>query len=305
MTSKPGRFTMSMDFELGWGVVETGHWRVRERAGVYERLRPVMREVLDELDALEIGLTWAAVGGMASPRGALEFDHLPPVLRTCSTRFVAEARESTRDGRDLVEMVCGARTPQDLGSHSFSHARFSAPEYDDDARQHDLVLAQAALAKWGPAPVSFVFPENDAPSLLPVAEAGLSHARLAPATGGRLTGRAGKLMAKLRTPPFAGPAPAPVGLRAETGTMFFHWPLEDRFGLRRRLAMRQSDRALTAAEQGGAVHFWLHPFNLAEIPGLKDRFFAMLRRVAEMRDRGAIHVATMADTPPAEAVPVT
>jgi len=295
MTSDPGRFTLSMDFELGWGVVETGQWRARERAGVYERLRPVMRRTLDMLDTLEIPLTWAAVGGMASPQEALEFDHLPSHLQECSHRFVTEARQSTRDGRDLVDMVRASRVPHDLGSHSFSHARFSAPGYDDAARHHDLTLAQKALMHWGGAPISFIFPENDAASLVPVVQAGLRHVRLAPA-GVAATGSLAKLSAKLARPPAAGPVQAPQGLSAETGTMFFHWPLQDRFGLRRRMAMRQSAMALqAAATQGCAIHYWLHPFNLAEIPGLEERFNALMHTVADLRDRGAIRVATIAD----------
>ena len=37
-----GKVTVSLDFEIGWGAVETGLWKPRQAKGVYTDLRPAM-----------------------------------------------------------------------------------------------------------------------------------------------------------------------------------------------------------------------------------------------------------------------
>lgn len=289
--SKVGFFTFSMDFELGWGSITNDRWRARERANVYERLRGTLRRVLAELDALEIPLTWATVGAMVAHQPQHDLEHLTDKLREQTKAFLSEAQQMTVDGRDLLEMVQNSRVSHDIGSHSFSHARFDSEGYNDSARSKDLRLARVALEKWDIDPISFVFPENNAPSLAALPQAGIRVARLAPNS---IPG--GKVVAKLRRPPFVKSTLRHDGVRTETGTMFFHWPVGDHFGLRRNITLSQSRRALAAAAQDRqAVHYWLHPFNLTEIPGLLDQFLRLLHEVAMLRDEGKIQVVTMAN----------
>lgn len=296
LSSRPGRLIVSFDFEIGWGSIENGMWRSRERAGVYSGLRKSLKTFIATLNSLEIAASWATVGAMISEPGPDDFAHLPNDARTKTCEFFADAGAETRDGRDLFDLVAMANTPQDIGSHTYSHLRFSYPGFDADARLADMTKARAALARADiHNPQSFVYPLNHAQSRTELAQTGFSMVRTAPLSPPRT--RLGKLWsAAMDRPPAAAIANAPDGTTLLSGSLFFNWGTGRSAPLRRALITRQTDRGLRhAARTGTALHLWLHPFNLAETPGLLDGLTATLTNAARLRDRGELQIATMAD----------
>jgi hypothetical protein len=287
-----GKLHISFDFEIGWGVWENGRWRERQARGVYRDLRPALRRFIDFLDVREISLSWAAVGGMISDSPAAHLDHLPVAAQNMIRGFLADAEEPTRDGRDLFAIVAGSKTGQQIGSHSFSHTRFTYPGYDLAAQTEDLRLARAALAQHGVTADMFVFPVNDVASWPALAANGFRVGRTRPVSETRHRGRVGRLLHLVN----AGPPPVAeqvnaAGVCEHSGSLFYNW-----FGrsasLRRPIVNRQARMSLASLAQGtGDQHWWLHPWNLVDTPGLFDDLTQLLDYAAKLRDQGRMAFA--------------
>lgn len=298
-TKTSGQLVLSFDFEVGWGTIVNQWWRRRERQGVYSELRPVLRRLLAALDEMEVPATWATVGGMLASPNDLTFDHLPEELQRLSASFASEAAESTRDGRDLFELILGTRIEHEIGFHTYSHASFGTPGYDNEGQEIDLGLGLAQLAKWGEEPVSFVFPENDASSFPPLTKFGLKVARLAPTMSSRWQPTSNlihRIWSKVGPPPFAQEETLECGLKTQSGSMFFNWHGRPFLGLRRQLVLAQAYRGMRAAvEHGTTVHYWLHPFNLAESPELLSDLVALLEQACILPARDGLRIVRMGD----------
>ena len=288
----PNRITVSLDFELGWGSIENGKWREREKAGVYRELRPQIGRLAAFIEAREIPLTWAVVGGMADDASASDFDHLPLDARPHYASFLREAENDTKDGSDLLDRLQSLRTKQDLGSHSYSHLRFDWPGYDHEARRRDLELSRDALASRGIDAKSFVYPLNIIDDHAAATEAGIKTARL-PAP--MAATKAGKLLSRTLTPPPAAQrTEREDGLILDQGSMLFVWGTKSDWRLRKVLVLRQARLGLERAKRGGGdLHLWLHPFNLVEVNGLFDELCSFLDEAATLRDSGKILIEPM------------
>lgn len=289
----PGKLIITLDFEIGWGVWESERWRARQAKGVYTRLRPALRSFIEFLDEREIALCWATVGAMIAPRTGGEFDHLPDAAQAHIARFLAEAEQPTIEGRDLFDMVAGAKTRQQIASHSYSHTRFDYPGYDTAMQQADLELARRTLREAGAESEAFVFPENIITTFDAPAAVGHRVARTLPLRQ-RPTGIArldGVLERTVLAPPLARDSTNPLGIAEQTGSMFFNWWGRGA-GLRKTLVERQARLGLQrAAREGGTLHLWLHPFNLTDSPGLAQAIRSFLDEAAAMRDRGGLSFA--------------
>ena len=290
------RLTISMDFELGWGAIETGLWRLRQFKGVYEELRPVLRDFCDFLEERQLALTWATVGAAIDEPRQRDFEHLPTDAQAAVLSFQKNADEKTTDARDLLDMLSGLKTCQDIGSHSYSHTRFNWPGYDAHARERDVRLSLECLRVRECDPVSFVYPLNIVDDHTVANRGGVKLVRLPPGVAGS---RLGKLVERSVKAPPAARFDSPGGnLPAmETGSALFAWPVRPDAPLRRMLTNRHATLGLNAAtkQDGHDLHIWLHPFNLVEVPHLAGDLRAFLSRAAEYRDAGRLRVATMAD----------
>ncbi|MEP0189424.1 MAG: hypothetical protein ABJP70_02900 [Erythrobacter sp.] len=291
--TQTGKLTITLDFEIGWGVWESDRWRVRESKGVYRELRPALRSFVDFLDSREIALCWATVGAMISPRRAEEFAHLPLAAQTHIARFLKQAETPTIEGRDLFDMVIAARTPQQIASHSYSHTRFNYPGFTAAMQTEDLKRARTALDLAGAASDAFVFPENVITGFEAANAAGHRVARTLPLIT-RHTG-IGKLDSVLRrtvaTPPLAQDSANALGIAEQSGSMFFNW-----WGrgakLRRVMTERQARIGLDhAIEEDGILHLWLHPFNLTDSVGMADSIRTFLDYFVDRRDAGKTEIA--------------
>lgn len=287
-----GSFTISLDFELGWGAIESNLWAWRQGKGVYRDLRPVMRKFVDHLDSLEISLTWATVGAMISDPQPDDFVHLPEAARAGILTFLQEADAPTRDGRDLFDVVAGAKVVQDIGSHTFSHMRWGLPGFDRSSKLQEMTQACRSLSGYGIDPKSFVYPLNQVADLDVLSETGFAIARTAPR---RPASRFGKMTEMLAgRSPGSRLARRADGLVTETGSLLYVWGVRRDWPVRRHLIRQQVRRALRRiAGSDQQFHIWLHPFNLAETPHLLEDSLALLTKAARLRDAGKIEITSM------------
>lgn len=290
-----GKFTISLDFELGWGALETGLWEVREKRGVYKHLRDSIRDITTLLDELEISITWATVGAMVSNPKIGDFDYLPEPFSTRAKNFLKAAQDTSRDGRDLLDQLLSMGTKQDIGSHSFSHTRFQVENFGDEAKRIELDKASHALKNFGITPRSFVFPVNQVASLDIVQQSGIEVARL-PAK--MAATKIGKLAERIRGDlPSAEREPYANNFFTENGTMLFHWGNNKNSHLKRKLVNHQSKLALRKASTSDYnFHIWLHPFNLAEIKFLQADLTTLIKQAAKLRDQGQLDISPICPT---------
>jgi len=287
-----GSLHISFDFEAGWGVWENGRWKARQARGIYRDLRPALQSFMNFLADRDIELSWATVGGMITPDAAAQLDHLPPAAQLAIREFIADAEPMTRDGRDLFDIVAGCRTKQQIGSHSFSHTRFTYPGYGLEAQTQDLALAQAALKKQGHSSDMFVFPVNDVDNFAALGDNGIRVGRTRPVRKNmsrtRLINRA-KLL--LSPPPYVEETVNQQGVVEHSGSLFFNWYGRSA-SLRRVAVKRHANMGLNnAVRDKRALHLWLHPFNLVESKGLMSDLMRYLDRAASLRDKGRLSIS--------------
>ncbi len=293
------RVILSLDFECGWGGIESGRYLIRQKAGVFKALRPVMKKFVKELDALELPAVWATVGALVSSPAKGDFSHLPVDAQDKVHNFLATADPLTRDGRDLLDIVLSSKIPHEIASHGFSHTRFDYKGLDVERQMEDLEKSIIAIKEiTGCRPYSFVFPQNIVPSFTAPDKAGFKVARDIQKSGFlAYRNRTMRIAEQLwRTPPPAQEKRVGNNLRAHSASLFLNWGSGKSASLRRALTLLQAKRALKRTAQGkGDSHFWLHPYNLAEIPYLFDGVIEVLKKAAKLRDKGFLDISTMSD----------
>ncbi|MDZ7662815.1 polysaccharide deacetylase family protein [Thiohalophilus sp.] len=291
------RVILSLDFECGWGGIESGRYLTREKNGVYKRLRPILKQFLVELDALEFPAVWATVGAMVSSPEPGDFSHLPESVQERICRFLVESESKTQDGRDLFDALLSSSVAHEIASHTFSHTRFDYHGYDVRSQSEDLNKSIDILESYsGVRPVSLVFPQNIVPSYAAAASAGFKVARVPHDSSNstvknRFTRFAQQI---LKEPPPVYEKECVPGVISHAATLFFNWGVGKSSSIRRLLILRQAKRALLRTALGnGDTHFWLHPYNLAETPRLLDGLLVVLREAVSLRDRGLLDITTM------------
>lgn len=162
-----GTITISIDFELRWGV----HDRLGLDIGRYqenleEELR-VVPELLRLFKQYGVRATWAIVGGIACNDWSDYFRRAPTPPRYSNRRFAFDPRYSDIDpaghlhfAPGLVDLI--ASSPgQELGTHTFSHLLLGEAGVSADDVAADLAAAvRIHQERIGVAPVSLVFPRN-------------------------------------------------------------------------------------------------------------------------------------------------
>jgi peptidoglycan/xylan/chitin deacetylase (PgdA/CDA1 family) len=313
--ARKGVFTLSIDFELLWGTVDLhGPERFRraceiERAIVIDRL-------LSLLDTHAIPATWCVLGHLFLSECRRSGGVAHPELVRPHHRWVHgdwlqhdpcsdESRAPLFYGRSLVDKIRTCRTPQEIGSHSFSHAIFSDEGCSREAAASELSASVEAAREIGLELRSFAFPRN-----------GVGHQDLLPQFGIRsyrgpaprwyerresptALHRLARLWAVVAAtpPPVVTPAQAGPGLTNVPASMIY-FPMH---GVRRyvsasRRVLRVRKGLHAAIRRGGVFHLWFHPTNLADEPeamfrGLRE----ILATVEGLVREGRLDVATMAD----------
>ncbi|MBD8882438.1 polysaccharide deacetylase family protein [Rhodanobacter sp. 7MK24] len=161
-----GTFTISIDFELYWGVRDTrGLDAFRNRL---DGARKAIPRMLDLFEQHQVHATWATVGFLFCRNRDAALSAAPTVKpgyknsALCPYRYLEQSADL--DGRyhfapDLVDLI--AATPgQEIASHTFSHYYCREAGQTVAAFRADLAAAVRTAAAQGIALRSLVFPRN-------------------------------------------------------------------------------------------------------------------------------------------------
>lgn len=168
MTTTPGTFVISLDFELMWGV------RDLELAGQKRNLLPtrqVVPRLLELFKKYEIHATWATVGflffnsrdqllaSLPERKPGYQNNYLSPYPSISEEIGVNEEQDPLHYAPSLIRMI--RETPfQELGTHTFSHYYCLEEGQTGQDFQADLQAAIRAGDEFGCKIESIVFPRN-------------------------------------------------------------------------------------------------------------------------------------------------
>ena len=163
-----GIFTISLDFELHWGVFDKKNRE--DRKTCYRNTIAVMPRILELFAKYGVHATWATVGSlMAADR--YQWERLKPavqpaymIARYSPYRWVTEnglleEHYWAHFAPDSVAQVL-QYPGQELGTHTFSHFYCLEMQSEPAAFGADLEAAIRAAALFSSRPVSLVFPRN-------------------------------------------------------------------------------------------------------------------------------------------------
>jgi hypothetical protein len=274
-----GRFVISLDFEMFWGVCDAqtvaaygqnvlGEWQA------VPRLLTLFRQH-------GIRVTWATVGMLMcrdfAQWRAIRPAVLPGYLRADCSPYAKEemAREHPRlfFARPLVERIL-ATPGQELGSHTYSHFYCREPGATPEQFAADLQCAQDVAAELGTQCRTLVLPRNqvvqDFLAVLPgagirVYRGNVRHwlYRDGDAVAGGVAGRAARFADACI--PLSG-----AGAVREQGghdlvnlpASRFLYPCSALHGGLLELRLRRIRQGMSAAAKAGSVfHLWWHPHN--------------------------------------------
>ncbi len=311
-----GRFVISLDFELHWGVRD--QWSVDQYRSNLLGVREVVPRILELFEGCQIHATWATVGFlMAEDRDEL-LDHLPDVRgaymdpRLDPYTELPTVGQNERDdpfhyAPSLVQLVAMA-PDQEIATHTLSHFYVLDPGVSDDAFRADIKAALGLAASHHLAPTSIVFPRNQvsAPALRICQELGL--------TAFRGTERAWYQHPRRGTDPQIARVCRLVDAYVPLGTHHlqhahevsgvvnvpqtrFLRPCHGSFGRLDAVRLARIDAAMTAAAEAQKIfHLWWHPHNFGADPASNLAFLAkIIERYARLRDSFGFNSMTMCE----------
>jgi hypothetical protein len=281
-------FILSLDTEIAWGTV--GSAALARSAYCFDNYRPLVRRLIALLDHYEIPATWAVVGHL--------FLH-PGDKRAISTKMPP----AWYHGPDVVEAIRGARTPHEIGTHTFSHLFTS--EITREIWEADLARCIEIHHEIGLPLRSLVYPRNQIAYTDTLNRYGIIAYRGAEASWyrhfPRLAVRAGHLLDRaIGLPPstynLSGLKVSDQLVNLPASQFLMHYE-----GLRRHIPtasrVRQAMFGLNqAVHRGELYHLWFHPFNLGTSDAMFVALEQILREVVQRREVGQLHVMTMGQT---------
>lgn len=307
-----GVFCVSIDFELAWGILDLPNYQR------YLRMFPIERqEVLGRLLALfaeyDLSASWCTVGHLFLDRcGGQRGRNHRELIRSSAydaTRLArdpgtCEAEHPAFYGRELIAQILACRTPQEIGSHSFSHVLFGDPKCSRATAHSELEAVVEAAAQLGLSLTSFVYPRNRVGHTDLLAQYGFTCYRsqdpvwYEQTASRRWYHRAAHLAAILRasTPPVVVPEwDAAAGIWAIPGSMLY----TPSHGIRRHipihLRVARAQKGLAeAVRQRRIFHLWMHPTDLVvRMEAMLDGLKRILDTAARLRSRGEMEFLSM------------
>jgi hypothetical protein len=311
-----GRFVISLDFELHWGVRDKR--TVDQYRANLAGARAVVPRLLERFADRGIHATWATVGMLFCEGREDLAASRPERTPTYENRSLSPYGELEALGADeredpfhfapsLVDRI--AETPhQELATHTFSHFYCLEPGQTKEQFAADLGAAVAVARRRDVTLRSIVFPRNQVnPDYLDVCAAhGLAVFRGARAESERglpaaeeRRGRRARRLAGAYLPLARGPAaaePGAHGLCDVPADRFFR-PRSRTLRLLEPLKVRRLQAELRhAGAEGSDYHLWWHPHNFGvETDAHLDQLDRVLDTFAEQRDRHGMRSVTMAE----------
>lgn len=312
-----GTLTISIDFELYWGVRDTR--RLEAYRSRLDGVRTAIPRMLDLFERNRIHATWATVGLLFCRDRDAALSAAPPErpryenLALCPYRYLEQSTEL--DGRyhfapELVEMI--AATPgQEVATHTFSHYYCREAGQTLATFRADLAAATRIAAARGLRLRSLVFPRNQwNPDYVEVlAEHGIAAYRgnedgwLYAAThhgGQNAVRRIGRLLdsyVNLSGHHTYALESCDDGATLNFPASRFLRPYSARLAWLEGLRLRRIKQAMRhAARHGEVFHLWWHPHNFGIDTDQNMRFLAqVIAEFNRLRDRDGMRSLGMAE----------
>ena len=287
----PGIFTISLDFELHWGVFDKKD-RLN-RTACYQNTLKLVPELLRLFEKYHVHVTWATVGGMFA-EGREEWDQLKPSVQPAYALEKYSAYKWVEHNgipRDLYfahfapeSIVKITQSPgQELGTHTFGHYYCLEQQPSLAAFDADLKSVWKSAEKFNVAPISLVFPRNqfNEESLRICSANNIKVVRSNPNNWfwSPIADSKAQLLRKLyRTGdayiPVAGRTSYPLdsislqkGQPIQLPASRLLKPWHPKFGVANKLHLRRVIRELkAAAKYNECYHLWWHPENFGDYP---------------------------------------
>jgi hypothetical protein len=318
---QPGVFTISLDFELYWGMRDTV--RFEDYRGNLLGAREVIPRLLTAFVGSGIHVTWATVGFLFFDRKEELLASLPEVRPTytnprlspypdLAANGASEREDPYRYALSLVREIA-AHPGQEIGTHTFCHYYCCEDGQTAEAFRADMAAAVAAAARLGLTLRSLVFPKNQCnPDYLEIcrglgiiAYRGVERSWLhepGAATAQRaLAKRVGRILdqyVNLTGDNDSVPTELDPRLPVNLPSSRFLRPTAPRWRHLDRLRLHRICTGMTqAARRGTAFHLWWHPHNFG---AAQDANLALLERVLahyrQLADRYGMVSRNMAES---------
>lgn len=287
-----GIFTISLDFELHWGVFDKRDRLARQK--IYENTLALVPEMLQMFSKYDVHVTWASVGSMFA-NDQQEWEQMKPAVepdylnndyspyKWVSKNGMPEKYHWAHFAPGSIESILNY-PGQELGTHTFSHYYCLEQQSQHGAFAEDLKAASIAAAKFKSKPVSLVFPRNQFnPDYLKVCyDNGIRVVRSNPASwywspindkGSKLlrkvirTSDAYIQLGKARSSYSLDTVRVTAGEPIQIPASRFLRPWNPKYKFANRLRLRRLMQEMkTAAIKKECFHLWWHPENFGEFP---------------------------------------
>jgi peptidoglycan/xylan/chitin deacetylase (PgdA/CDA1 family) len=163
-----GTFTISLDFELYWGVFEKVN--LQDRLSYFRNTRHAIPKMLDLFNQFNMHVTWATVG-MLFAENWEEWEennpvHKPEYLNQNVNPYRLKEIYGTKKeweycffAPDLVKQIINSEN-QELASHTYSHYFCQEEGQDSTSFNADLEVAVTLAKRFNVDLKSLVFPRN-------------------------------------------------------------------------------------------------------------------------------------------------
>lgn len=168
MTTPTGTFTISLDFEIEWGVIDKPN--VDDYQAELLGVRDVVPSLLDLFKQYEIHVTWATVGLLFFNSREALLQSLPAEKPNYENKMLSPYNHLNRVGADeqddplhfapsLISLI-QSYPHQEVGTHTFSHYYCLEQGQTDSAFEADLEACIEAAKAYNISLESLVFPRN-------------------------------------------------------------------------------------------------------------------------------------------------
>lgn len=259
------------------------------------RLRDAYRAILDVLDRYEVPATFAFVGVFGEPAERLR--PLLPLLEAMDAGahgYLAPALHDMREGTGegwhgdwAVEMVQSARAAHEIGLHGVTHVPWGEVDARFIEAERDLL---GQLSNPSRDARTFIYPRNRVGHVDQLSAMGIKGYRAAKHHSSRLASLLSEFALHDRPEQACERHGDQCVIPAGTFLNF-------KAGLRQFVptavtVKRGANMLDRAARDGGIVHYWLHPENLAAAPATIDALEGIVAHAARLRDAGRCEILT-------------
>jgi peptidoglycan/xylan/chitin deacetylase (PgdA/CDA1 family) len=163
-----GIFTISLDFELHWGVFDKKDRLARKQC--YQNTLQLIPSLLELFHKYDVHVTWATVGSLFASNEK-EWNELKPSvepdyvnIQYSAYKWVVKNRMTDEHrwahfAPEQIQMIVNSPN-QELATHTFSHYYCVEPQKNLEAFSADLQAADNAAQKFNTHLTSLVFPRN-------------------------------------------------------------------------------------------------------------------------------------------------